>query len=33
MSEAAAKRAELHVKDYMTSNPETLSPEDRLLDA
>ena len=33
MSEAAAKRAELHVKDYMTPNPETLSPEDRLLDA
>ena len=33
MSEAAAKHAELHVEDYMTPNPETLSPEDRLLDA
>ena len=33
MSEPAAKRAELHVKDYMTPNPETLTPEDRLLDA
>ena len=33
MSEPAAKPAELHVKDYMTSNPETLTPEDRLLDA
>ena len=33
MSEPAAKPAELRVKDYMTSNPETLTPEDRLLDA
>ena len=33
MSEPVAKRAELRVKDYMTSNPETLTPEDRLLDA
>ncbi len=33
MSEPAAKRAELRVKDYMTSNPQTLTPEDRLLDA
>ena len=33
MSKPAAKPAELRVKDYMTSNPETLTPEDRLLDA
>ncbi len=33
MSKVAGERAELHVKDYMTPNPETLSPEDRLLDA
>ena len=33
MSEPAAKRAELRVKDYMTSDPQTLTPEDRLLDA
>ena len=33
MSKPAAKPAELHVEDYMTSNPETLTPEDRLLDA
>lgn len=33
MSEAAASITALRVRDYMTAGPETLSPDDRLLDA
>ncbi len=33
MSEATDRFATLSVKDYMTSNPQTLSPQDTLLDA
>jgi acetoin utilization protein AcuB len=33
MSETAAAVSALRVRDYMSSNPESLAPEDRLLDA
>jgi len=33
MSETAAAVSALRVRDFMSSNPETLAPEDRLLDA
>jgi len=33
MSEAAARYVAVSVKDYMTSNPQTVSPQDTLLDA